>query len=214
MSFAVSRGRVRYSSDDIASKSHKAVIRIVDLLEADAISDGARSIWTGLMPKNDGWVLAPTATDLYSGLPGIAMFLAYAGSTLNEPRASRLANSALESILQALDAERLPKRGIGAFSGLGGIVYALSHIGTLWGRNDLLGRAGDITHQFPELIDEDEELDIITGSAGCIASCISQHACQPSDYLLVLIERCGNKLLDCAQPSDGGIGWCRKVTIS
>jgi type 2 lantibiotic biosynthesis protein LanM len=199
--------RFQQLQESFEARCCNAVAQIADLLATDVITDGQRVIWTSLTPKNNGWVMAPTGIDLYSGLPGIAMFLAYAGKELGDPVMTNTAYSAMQSLLQALGSDTPPTNNVGGFSGLGGIVYTLSHLGSLWGRKDLLDRATAITQHFPDLIDNDEELDVIGGSAGCIASCLSLHACAPSDHLLALVERCASRLIDRAQPCDGGIGW-------
>ena len=53
---------------------------------------------------------------------------------------------------------------IGAFSGWGGILYVLAHLGALWHKPDLLSGAESLVGLTRGLIERDEQLDIVAGA--------------------------------------------------
>ncbi len=69
------------------------------------------------------------------------------------------------------DRDAIPE--IGAFAGLGGLVYAFTHLGVLWRRSDLLDEAATIAERLPELIARDTRSDVVFGAAGCLASLLA-----------------------------------------
>ncbi len=69
--------------------------------------------------------------DLYGGLPGVTLFLAYLGAITGEQRYTALAQQACDTMLRRLEKNRSFVKSIGAFSGWGGVIYTLSHLGAL-----------------------------------------------------------------------------------
>ena len=59
---------------------------------------------------------------------------------------------------------------IGGFVGWGGILYTLTHLGALWRQPQLLDEAQEIVELLPALIDQDEQLDVVSGAAGCLVA--------------------------------------------
>jgi lantibiotic modifying enzyme len=57
------------------------------------------------------------------------------------------------------------------------------------------------------LIEQDEYLDLILGSAGCIGGLLSLYRCRPSRTVLTAALQCGERLLARATPTERGIGW-------
>jgi lantibiotic modifying enzyme len=96
---------------------------------------------------------------------------------------------------------------VGAFSGLGGLLYLFSHLGWLWEDPALFQQAAELAQALPGLVEQDEQFDIIAGSAGCIAGLLSLYAVAPSPDLLGMALSCGDRLLARAQPMQAGIGW-------
>src|SRR6185503_19346028 len=75
-----------------------AAREIGDRLESIAsVSDEIIS-WTGLVGVNDrSWLIMPLSYDLYNGLPGVALFLAYLGRLSRDEHYTRLARIALHT---------------------------------------------------------------------------------------------------------------------
>ncbi|HEU5368697.1 MAG TPA: lanthionine synthetase LanC family protein [Ktedonobacterales bacterium] len=83
----------------------------------------------------------------------------------------------------------------------------VSHLGSLWKEAALFQEAEELARLLPDLIEQDQQLDIIGGAAGCIAGLLSLYAVAPSPTMLELATRCGEHLLARAHPMQTGIGW-------
>jgi type 2 lantibiotic biosynthesis protein LanM len=176
------------------------------LCEIALQDDTGAADWIGLMfVKEREWSIAPAGIDLYSGLPGIILFLSYLGATTGETRYTRCAMDAFETlralIWQSIALTEQPN--IGAFNGIGSCIYLLSHLATLWNDPSLL----NLVQILPTWITKDDQFDIVDGSAGCIASLLSHYAVSQSPAILATAIQCGDHLLACAQPMPNGIGW-------
>jgi type 2 lantibiotic biosynthesis protein LanM len=162
--------------------------------------------WIGLSFNDQNWSLLPAGLDLYDGLPGIAVFLAQLGMTTGEDRFQELAEAALVPVRRAA-AEPPVNAGIGAFSGLAGVIYTLTHLGALWSEPLLIEEARQVVDRLPSFIERDRSLDIVGGAAGCIAVLAGLYVCAPSRGVLTAAIQCGEHLLSRALPQDRGAGW-------
>jgi type 2 lantibiotic biosynthesis protein LanM len=186
---------------------------IGDRLETLALSSEQDANWIGLqLTPQETWLLTPLNMDLYNGLSGVALFLGYLGAITDEERYSNLAKAALNTILRQVEARQSDIKSIGMFEGWGGIIYTLSHLGKLWNQPTLLTEAEKIVELLPDLIAKDEQLDIISGAAGCIGGLIALYHCLPSDRTLATAIQCGDRLIACAQPMQHGIAWSTKIS--
>ncbi len=182
-----------------------------DRLEALAVRGEEDVSWIGLTMAGFHWSLVPMGPDLYAGLTGVALFLAQLGAVTGEARYSELAAAALGTARRQLagsaaGGEALP--AIGAFSGWGGVVYALIHLAALWNDPALLDEAeAYAAGPLSGLLDGDELLDLMGGAAGGLASLLALHAVRPSPQALALAVRCGEHLLARAVPQEEGVGW-------
>jgi type 2 lantibiotic biosynthesis protein LanM len=178
-----------------------------DRLEALALRGNKDISWIGLTHLNErDWCLAPLSTELYDGLPGIILFLAYLGAVTHKASYTALAKAALTTLLSQLEHSRTPA-SIGAFNGLGGIIYTLTHLGALWGNHLLFATAEDLVDQVAELIPSDTHLDIIGGAAGCILALNGLYSYSPSEQTLAAARNCGERLLHTKQQTLHDIGW-------
>jgi type 2 lantibiotic biosynthesis protein LanM len=183
-----------------------------DRLEALALQSQGYASWLGLTPlEGEHWTLAPLGTDLYGGLPGLALFLGYLGSITQEDRYHALARATLATMRKHVDQAKSSLTQIGAFAGWGGIIFALTHLGQLWNEPALLNEAEDVVGRLPELVEKDQELDIIAGSAGCIGSLVALYQCRPSDRALAVAVQCGDWLIGRAQAMEHGIAWLTPI---
>jgi type 2 lantibiotic biosynthesis protein LanM len=101
-------------------------------------------------------------------------------------------------------------QSIGGFAGWGGPIYAITHLGCLWERADLLERADQYVELIPELIPEDKRFDVLGGAAGCISSLLGLYRITGSRRVLEIASQCGDHLLTQAQPMEQGIGWVQE----
>jgi type 2 lantibiotic biosynthesis protein LanM len=187
-----------------------------------AIRDGeGHATWIGLEFRNRLWSMVPAPEDLYAGLPGIALFLAYLGAVTGEARWTDLAREAMSSLLArfkdvpttAVTAGK-PTPGpeaIGAFSGWGGILYAAAHLGSLWHDLDLLATAERLAEKIPPRIERDEDLDVVGGAAGAILGLLALHRATGSRRALAVAVLCGERLLARSHPAGSGLGWLTRL---
>ena len=185
-----------------------AACTIGDKLESSALRWDENVSWIGLTAASDRqWRVSTTLLDLYDGLPGIALFLAYLGSVTGRTRYADLARQACNGIRARLEAFKSGGLGIGAFAGWGGIIYVLTHLASLWQDEDLFGEAQRIVPCVSCQIGSDESFDIIAGSAGCIGSLIALYLQRPSAEILTAAKACGEHLVASAKSMPNGVGW-------
>ncbi|MGP3637873.1 type 2 lanthipeptide synthetase LanM family protein, partial [Streptomyces sp. 24-1644] len=108
-----------------------------DQLVSLAYREGPRSNWIGLELLDDRyWRIGPMPADLAGGYTGPALFLAQLAALTGAGHYAEAARTALAPVPGLLDALRarptdLGAVGSGAFSGLGGIAYALAETARL-----------------------------------------------------------------------------------
>jgi type 2 lantibiotic biosynthesis protein LanM len=185
-----------------------AACKVGDRLESTALLSGREASWIGMVPIGTrSWTFTSLGIDLYDGLPGVALFLAYLGSITGNDRYATLAQSALMALRYQAERTKREPAPVGGFDGWGGVIYALTHLGVLWKDPPLLAEAESLVELLPALIEGDDRLDIISGAAGCIGSLASLYRCAPSDRTLAAAILCGERLIACAQSMEHGVGW-------
>lgn len=185
-----------------------AACAIGDRLKWLALQSEDNAHWIGLRVIDDRrWSLAPLWIDLYEGLPGIVLFLAYLGAITQQERYTALAEAALATMRRQMEDNKSFITSVGAFNGWGGVIYTLTHLAMVWAKPKLLIEAEEIVELLPALIEKDEKLDIINGAAGCLSSLISLYRCKPTQRTLAVAKLCGDHLITHAQPMEHGIGW-------
>ncbi|MEU8418367.1 type 2 lanthipeptide synthetase LanM family protein [Amycolatopsis japonica] len=191
--------------------NHRAAAQAVgDRLEKLAIRHDHGVSWLGLTAFQERyWDLTPLGADLYGGLSGIALFLAYLGDVTGQDRHTRLAEGALASVRFRLGRPELTSRQVGAYSGWGGTIHLLTHLGVLWRRPDLLDEAVELAFRLDGSIDEDDQLDVLGGSAGLAGVLGGLYRHRPDPGLLAIMRHCGDHLLATAQADDArrALGW-------
>ncbi|WP_224367799.1 type 2 lanthipeptide synthetase LanM family protein [Hyalangium versicolor] len=163
--------------------------------------------WLGLMPVGERyWTLNPLDVDLYSGLSGIMLFLAYLGHLTGQPRHTALARETLATVRRRVGNASFTPRQVGATGELG-VIHALVHLGALWDQPALWDEAEALLPRLGARITEDTRFDVFTGAAGCIALMLELHRCRPSPRALAVAVQCGERLLAAAQSTEHGLGW-------
>ncbi len=185
-----------------------AACAVGDRLAALAIQAPEDASWLGLQLERERlWSIAPCGLDLYGGLPGAAIFLAYLGAVSREERYTRLAQSVVTALLRRIEKRRSSITRIGGFDGWGGVIHVLCHLGVLWDRRNLLAEAEALVELLPDLVERDQAFDVVSGAAGCIAGLRSLQRCAPSDRVTAAAAQCGDRLLAAARQMQPGLGW-------
>ncbi len=197
------------AAEELRERALDGARAVGEWFESMALSDGRHATWIGLEFRARLWSLVPMPDDLYAGLPGVALFLGYLGAVAGEERWERLARAAVESLLARLrnPSETTPPLSLGAFTGWGGVLYTLAHLGALWRDRDLLAVAEPMIESIASGIEGDVELDLIGGSAGAIFGLLALHRACGSPRALDVALRCGEHLLARSHPAGSGVGW-------
>jgi type 2 lantibiotic biosynthesis protein LanM len=185
-----------------------AARKVGDRLESLALRSEQDVSWIGVTLVNERhWTLMPLAWDLYDGLAGVVLFLAYLGAVTQEERYTILAQDALATLHRQIESAESLFKSVGGFDGWGNLIYTLSHLGVLWGQPELLAEAESFVERLPDLIEQDQALDVLSGAAGCIGSLVSLLHCKTSQRALAVAMQCGDHLIDRAQAMEQGMAW-------
>jgi type 2 lantibiotic biosynthesis protein LanM len=176
-----------------------------------AISRGGEATWIGTRywPGDETWAVDALGSSLFDGLSGIVLFLAYAGEVLRARPHVDLAREALCTLERQLDRVAVadaPHPFVG-FSGVGGWIHALTHVGVLWNDDRLLARAVDLVSVLLRALDDAVTVDFIGGAAGAIRPLLNLYELTRSDEVLSAAVACGEHILARAEPQAAGVGW-------
>jgi type 2 lantibiotic biosynthesis protein LanM len=202
------------------SQAIELACAVGNLLCRNTLENEAYASWIGITPvgtSERSTSLRPLDLGLYNGLPGCSLFLAHLGAITGEQSYQRIARKALSLIETYLDHGRdrgVALQKLGAFSGLGGIIYTLSHLGVLWNDASLIERAKALAADVPALVEADNALDVIGGSAGAIGALQVLNGVSPSDHLLNAAVACGEHLLSLQHPQRNGAAWTTEAASS
>jgi type 2 lantibiotic biosynthesis protein LanM len=220
-------GHTLVRTDLLSEEAAGAVCRRDFLAAASEIGDhlieisssaGDLMTWTGLsMLSEKTWSIAPMASDLYSGLAGIALFFAYLGRLSNDDRYSTTARLAVETAKRQLKETRMliggRGSGIGAFSGDSGLLYTLTHLGQLWREPVLWEEAEELIASLPEGIARDQAFDIMAGAAGYLCVLCDFYRITQSSIARQSALACAEHLLANGRVDSEGIAWLSPESI-
>ena len=193
--------------EDATGKSAKGIFTaeagsIAAEIAGYAIRRGSSAAWIGLdwLGDSDVFQLVCLGPDLYNGVSGIALFLAAHAAATGSQSSAELALCGLAQLrrdLHSRNAARLARSiGIGAATGLGSIVYALTAIAKSLGDANLLTDAHVAAQLFiDDLIAADKQLDVMGGSAGAVLGLLRLYRDTQSQDALKRAIRCGEHLL-------------------
>jgi type 2 lantibiotic biosynthesis protein LanM len=182
-------------------------------LEQMALRVDGEVSWMGVALVDDRqWLVEPLHTDLYNGLPGVALFLAHLGAFTGDERWTALAQAAVATLRRFLAEEHEDGAddlgSIGAFNGLGGQLYTFAHLATLWKEPVLIGVVETHIERAKVLLQrptDSEKPGLAHGIAGCLAGLLALYWVAPTPHTLEVARLVGDQLLRCIQamPRDG-----------
>jgi len=184
---------------------------IGDHLAELALRDGEDATWIGLAFSNRQWGLVPLMEDLYAGSAGVIHFLGWLGHVTGESRHTELARVALHTLRRRLADTGDVIRSIGAFSGLCGPLHVFGQLRALWHEPALGEDIDALLDLLPDRIAGDEALDVVGGSAGCLAVLLALDELEPDPRLLPLARACGERIVTSARPMPSGVGWFTQI---
>ncbi|MCB9688018.1 MAG: type 2 lantipeptide synthetase LanM [Alphaproteobacteria bacterium] len=181
-------------------------LAIADRLEQLACRGDGFASWVGESTATDGSTsIRPVGCELYGGVSGIALFLAAldrVGGARHRPL--------LDEVLATLRAQverRVGADGIGAFTGWSGPLWAMVQLAELLGDPSWTALAEGLVPVLAEQVDDDDQVDVIGGSAGCLLALLALHDRTGSPEALAVARRCGERLLATVRPAGPGVGW-------
>jgi type 2 lantibiotic biosynthesis protein LanM len=197
----------------LEARAMEAACDIGDYLGRKALRDGKAIGWLGLQMRNErAWNVEPVGNDLYSGLPGIALFYSHLALTSGRGDFAEIAQDTAAQLSRdcrrALEEEQSQTpAAIGLFVGKGGLMYSLSHLAALWADDALAHLALEHVPSAHRAIPKDTALDVIGGSAGLIMGLASLYAVTGEHTILDVMSDAAQHILARARRMDVGIAW-------
>lgn len=200
-----------------ADELRDEALRIADRIAKSAVRAGEHATWIApqVVFQTDNYLLYSLQGDLYTGASGVAIFLAAAARVGGAPELERLARDALRS-LRAEIASRgdaiVTTMGIGGASGVGSIVYALTHVGRTLGDPSFFADAQKAAALLTdERISADATYDVCDGAAGALLGLVALAEATGDERAVERAQACARHLVSAAvRVGEGKVGW---VTI-
>lgn len=184
-------------------------VAIGSRLDQLAVRAEGETSWAGVvLVGNHHWEITPLDLDLYNGLPGVVLFLAQLGNATGQGRWIELAQSAVATmqryISEGFAAGIDELTTIGAFDGVGGLLYSLAHLQAHWQQPELL-RAADLLVSLMENPGRrDMGPGLANGVAGGLVGLLALHQVNPTTKIERVTQQWGDYLLEVSQP---GSNW-------
>lgn len=182
---------------------------VAERLAELAVEDARGAVWLGVHTgAGSNWQVGVVGPDLYAGGLGIALFLAHyaeiSGETVHRDRARRAVTSALRQIERGQLTHGGGELGL---LGLGGAVYALSELGTLWADDGLVSAARKLAASMPRLIDRDEEFAVMDGTAGALLGVGALARTGPGGGISDIVRSAADRLLAAQGATTSHAAW-------
>lgn len=185
------------SFSNLQTKALSIAKRELDKLAALSVIKDNLISWPLVTLKGpEVFVASFTDTSLYEGIAGISLSFALGAEIFQNSSYRHIAKRCLAD-LQTTVIEENPKEweSIGAFDGIGGILYTLNQLHKIWHIKNLKPVIYRIIENLPQLIAQDKSLDIISGSAGCLVCLLRLQGLVPKSLLMPLIKNCVDHIL-------------------
>ena len=177
--------------------ARKVGLKLCSLLQ----DPGDGSPWRSYVIGSASYREAEILSDLYNGTAGVALFLAYLDSVAPDERFRAAADQALAHAIASHVQDE-----VGAFQGIGGMIYLLTHLHHLWDDGSLLDRAVELSEAAHHLVPDDRHYDVLSGAAGLIPVLIGLAEARPGAGVDVA-HACARHLLRHAQREEKGLSW-------
>ncbi|HSO40226.1 MAG TPA: type 2 lanthipeptide synthetase LanM family protein [Labilithrix sp.] len=196
-----------------------AALRLAGELTQRSMPDDDDSVsWLGFayVASANRFQLQVLGDRLYDGRLGVALFFGALARVTGDPSFAAQALRCIRGVRKWIHDPKLSWRprvaqlmGVGAASGLGGVIYTLVILGELLNEPSLVEDAGEVARLLPKAaITADLEYDIFSGAAGTILGLERLLRAAPDPALIGQIADCADHLLErrVAQ-AEGGAAW-------
>ena len=161
-----------------------------------------------IIDENNDRNIRSVNLDLYDGLAGYAMYLLYYGIVRKDLKSIKLSE---QICFECYNRIKLFKEiEIGAFKGISGILYVISHVYSYTKTPELLDLAEKIIRVVNIKIKRDDKkihFDIIFGISGSILSLASVYKVNKSKQVYNCIKKLAKLLVSRVVRDKNGIGW-------
>ncbi len=148
----------------------------LEICEHALVTNGHAS-WFTVQEGSGGTLTAQLAgLDLYSGLPGIALFLSQAGRVLDDASIQTIAKAATVELLSALTLQQNTGMGLGGFSGTGGLLFALPLLAKEYPELECLEVSRQMMSTITNLQLSEAPLELVDGLAGLLLAIQHDHS--------------------------------------
>ena len=205
------RGQPRPAGRIDPERALAAALAVGDRLAESAYRHRRRVGWLGMhLAGESRWLVRPLDYDLYSGYPGVAVFLSQLAALTGRQRYAELARrivAPIEQLAEVLDGRPAGPPRSSAFGSLAGVAYALVHVAANLAAPELAVQVAPLVVLAASGVGEDEALDVIGGSAGGLVAMLSIHQATGLAGALDAARACADRLVETARPRDVGVAW-------
>jgi lantibiotic modifying enzyme len=158
---------------------------------------------------NSSFELIPAFHDLYSGIPGEALFFSQLAQVTGDHAHMDLANKAVRHLKSRLEQSGAAIQAIGLYVGWGSVVHMMTSLAQLRSRYEDLEYLETLLAdpRFDEMIREDRNFSVIKGTAGFMIACSDLYLASGSLRALQLAETCATHLIAHRWPETGEYAW-------
>ncbi len=184
---------------------------IADELDRLGCSHGSQLSWLGLdLVEEKYWTLRPLGFDVFSGYPGVALFLAQLAAVTGDERYADLARRAAWPLPRVVEAMAGQPAALGGFNGPAGIGYVLVHLAALLGDPALAEPVQAAVERCRAAVADEgtpDPFDIVGGSAGTLAAMLAIHDATGLEAARRVAEACAQRLAARAVRTGEGVAW-------
>lgn len=196
------------SADELLNES----IEIADKIIKTMYQNDSTANWLVFKASTlDGkdYEVAESFYDLFTGMPGEILFLAYLSKKTGDSKYKIVAKKALKYLLLRITQAKESIKTLGIFAGWGSIIYLLTHLRVIWNDERFYTYIEEYFKEinFDELIRKDKNYALIKGSAGFMISCLNYFALSRSKTALLLAEKCANHLITNSIEDNDAMAW-------
>jgi len=147
-------------------------------------------------------------TNLYEGICGVILFLTYLARATGEARFDVLAQAAAQNLWRRLEEGELCDHP-GAFDGLAGAAYALSHLGGALHKSSWIDRARILGGRSAHLLGTHPNLDLISGLSGMLLGAVALHEVSQNGDTATYANSLADRLLSGLRGSEANLPYKR-----
>ncbi|MGB5929808.1 MAG: type 2 lanthipeptide synthetase LanM family protein, partial [Cyclobacteriaceae bacterium] len=168
--------------------------------------------WVGLNLMKNHYEINPLYLDLYSGLPGVILYLLYHSHCTGDTNMRTFSEIALQGLDKRVRSFLSKKSGEtaapGGYKGMAGCLYVLTHAAALLNDPAYLETARIIANWLDKKDLSDLHADVLKGHAGIILCVKAYHEITRDEISLRVINKCAGYLESSASKMpEGGLGW-------